>query len=124
MDLIRYYAITTVEDEYLGKCANTYDNKCILLTALRDYLSALEAQGVIRAGSSGAELDADATRAYLLEQASGNSSESVPSATRSCARRTPAAMCSFSCMARCWMPWKISTSFCRRSKEGTQCLIS
>lgn len=75
VDLIRYYAITTVEDEYLGKCANTYDNKCILLTALRDYLSALEAQGVIRAGSSGAELDADATRAYLLEQASGNSSE-------------------------------------------------
>ena len=104
VDLIRYYAITTVEDEYLGKCANTYDNKCILLTALRDYLSALEAQGVIRAGSSGAELDADATR--------------------SCARRTPAAMCSFSCTARCWMPWKISTSFCRRSKEGTQCLIS
>lgn len=75
VDLIRYYAITTVEDEYLGKCANTYDNKCILLTALRDYLSALEGQGVIRAGSSGAELDADATRAYLLEQASGNSSE-------------------------------------------------
>ncbi len=27
VDLIRYYAITTVEDEYLGKCANTYDNK-------------------------------------------------------------------------------------------------
>lgn len=24
LDLIRYYAITTVEDEYLGKCANTY----------------------------------------------------------------------------------------------------
>lgn len=41
----------------------------------RAYLSALEAQGVIRAGSSGAELDADTTRAYLLEQASGNSSE-------------------------------------------------
>ena len=69
------YAITTVEDEYLGKCANTYDNKCILLTALRDYLSALEGQGVIRAGSSGAELDAAASRACLLEQASGNSSE-------------------------------------------------
>ena len=38
IDLIRYYAMTAVEDEYLGKCANSYDNKCILLTAVRDYL--------------------------------------------------------------------------------------
>lgn len=77
VDLIRYYAITTVEDEYLGKCANAYDNKCILLTALRDYLSALEDQGVIRAGSSDAELDADATRTYLLGQAAGDAAETA-----------------------------------------------
>lgn len=69
VDLIRYYCITTVEDEYLGKCGNTYDNKCILLTALRDYLSDLEAQSVLVAGSSSAELDAEAIRAYLLKAA-------------------------------------------------------
>lgn len=69
VDLIRYYAITTVEDEYLGKCANTYDNKCILLTALSEYLDTLEAQSVLVDGSSNVELDAEATRAFLLEQA-------------------------------------------------------
>jgi len=69
VDLIRYYAITTVEDEYLGKCANSYDNKCILLTAFSDFLGSLEAQGVLAADSSGAELDAETTRTYLLEEA-------------------------------------------------------
>jgi hypothetical protein len=75
VDLIRYYAVTTVEDEYLGKCANTYDNKCILLTSLRDYLSTLEVQGVMLSGSSGAELDADAIRTYLLKENSDDSTE-------------------------------------------------
>ncbi len=69
VDLIRYYAITTVEDQYLGKCANSYDNKCILLTAFRDFLDALEGQDILQSGSSGVELDAEATRNYLLEQA-------------------------------------------------------
>jgi len=70
IDLIRYYAMTAVEDEYLGKCANSYDNKCILLTAVRDYLKQLEDSNVLKAGSSGAKLDADAARAYLVKQAS------------------------------------------------------
>lgn len=69
VDLIRYHAISTVEDEYLGKCANTYDNKCILLTALGDYLKVLESRNVLQAGSSGAALDAAATRSYLITQA-------------------------------------------------------
>lgn len=69
VDLIRYHAISTVEDEYLGKCANTYDNKCILLTALGDYLKVLESRDVLQAGSSSVMLDAAATRSYLLTQA-------------------------------------------------------
>lgn len=69
VDLIRYYAVTTVEDEYLGKCANTYDNKCILLTALTDYLKVLEDRDVLQTGSSSAALDAAATRKYLIEAA-------------------------------------------------------
>ena len=72
VDLIRYHAISTVEDEYLGKCANTYDNKCILLTALGDYLKVLEGRDVLQVGSSGAELDAAATRSYLIAQAGGD----------------------------------------------------
>ena len=71
VDLIRYYAVTTVEDEYLGKCANSYDNKCVLISAFADFFATLEARGVLKEGSGGAELDAGAIRAYLLENASG-----------------------------------------------------
>lgn len=70
VDLIRYYALTTIEDNYQGKCSNTYDNKCILLTALRSYLKTLEDGDVLLEKSSGAELDAAAIRAFLIEQAS------------------------------------------------------
>lgn len=56
VDLIRYYALTTIEDNYQGKCSNTYDNKCILLTALRGYLKELENGDVLLEKSSGAEL--------------------------------------------------------------------
>ena len=69
VDLIRYHAISTMEDEYLGKCANTYDNKCILISALGDYLKVLEGRDVLQAGSSSVMLDAAATRSYLLTQA-------------------------------------------------------
>ena len=77
LDLIRYYAVTTIEDQYLGRCANSYDNKCILLTALRDYLITLEGAGVLEKGSSGAELDDKVIRAWLIEQATqaGDSAE-------------------------------------------------
>lgn len=70
VDLIRYYALTTIEDNYQGKCSNTYDNKCILLTALRSYLKTLEDGDVLLEKSSGAELDAAAIRAFLIEQVS------------------------------------------------------
>lgn len=69
MDLIRYYAVTAVEDDYLGRCANSYDNKCILLTAMRDYLAGLESSSVLEGGSSGAELDSAAIRTYLMNAA-------------------------------------------------------
>ena len=72
VDLIRYHAVSTVEDEYLGQCANTYDNKCILLVALGDYLKTLEGRDVLRAGSSSVELDAAATRKYLIGAAGGD----------------------------------------------------
>ena len=68
VDLIRYYAVSTIEEDYLGKCANSYDNKCVLLTALRAYLTALEDGEVLEAGSGGVEIDVAAQRAWLKEQ--------------------------------------------------------
>lgn len=67
IDLIHYYAITTADDEYRGQCANTYDNKCVLISALKDYLKALEPD-LLAEGTSNAEIDLEATRAYLKEQ--------------------------------------------------------
>ena len=69
MDLITYYLRTTIEDEYIGMYANTYDNKCVLVTAITDYFHYLEAAGVLEQGLSGAEIDVEAQRRWL--QASG-----------------------------------------------------
>jgi len=68
VDLIRYYAVTTVEDEYIGKYYNSYDNKCLLLTAVRAFLGTLEDEGVLEKGSSNAEVDVTAQRKWLQEQ--------------------------------------------------------
>lgn len=68
MDLITYYLRTTIQDEYLGRYANTYDNKCILLTAITEYLSYLEGQGVLSAGESWAEIDLEAQEAWMKAQ--------------------------------------------------------
>lgn len=75
IDLIRYYAVSSVEDDYFGKCANTYDDKCVLLLALQDYLKSLEDSKVLESGSSGAVLDADATRKYLITAAGDDATE-------------------------------------------------
>lgn len=68
MDLITYYARMTIEDEYLGKCANTYDNKCLLVSAIDSYHKVLEAEGVLQAGRSTAEIDLEAQESWLKEQ--------------------------------------------------------
>ena len=75
IDLIRYYAVSSVEDDYFGKCANTYDDKCVLLLAMQDYLKSLENSKVLESGSSGAVLDADATRKYLITAAGDDATE-------------------------------------------------
>lgn len=67
IDLINYYAVTTADDEYRGQCANNYDNKCLLIAALRTFLQDLEPD-VLAEGTSGADIDLEATRAYLIEE--------------------------------------------------------
>lgn len=53
------------------------DNKCILLVAFSDFFTSLEAQNVVQSGTSGAELDAEAIREFLLTEAeeAGNTAE-------------------------------------------------
>ena len=53
MDLLTYYLRTTIQDEYVGRYANTYDNKCILVTAIQTFLAELEGQGCSPRGELG-----------------------------------------------------------------------
>jgi len=47
LDMIQNDIRLTVQDNYIGKYANTYDNKCLLITAITDYLRSLARDGLI-----------------------------------------------------------------------------
>lgn len=63
MDMIHDDLTKTIQDSYLGKYANSYDNKCILLTAISGYFKQLLVDGLISQYS--VELDSEATKIYL-----------------------------------------------------------
>lgn len=68
LDLLTYYLRTTIQGEYLGHYQNTYDNKCLLLTAIRAYFTYLESVGVLNPGESWAEIDVEAQERWLKAQ--------------------------------------------------------
>ena len=68
LDLIVRNAKLVVEDSYIGRMSNSYDNKLLLVSALQEFLTDLEAQGVLQTGSSHVELDLDKQKAWLKEQ--------------------------------------------------------
>ncbi len=63
MDMIYDDIAKTAEDSYLGKFSNSYDNKCLLMSAIGGYFEQLLLDGII----SGAmvEIDNASQRAYL-----------------------------------------------------------
>lgn len=63
MDMINDDIVKTAQDSYLGKYANAYSNKCLLITAISSYFAQLKRDGIISSYSIG--LDADAIRIYL-----------------------------------------------------------
>ena len=65
MDMIQTDIRTTAQDSYIGKYANSYDNKCLLVTAIKGYLVGLEQSGILQAGSSSVGIDLAAQEAYL-----------------------------------------------------------
>ena len=68
MDLLTYYLRTTIQDQYVGRYANTYDNKCVLVTAIQTFLAELEGQGVLSSGESWAEIDLEAQEKWMRSQ--------------------------------------------------------
>lgn len=65
MDMIQDDITITVQDNYIGKYPNTYDNKCLLITAINEYFNELVRSGVIQSGLC--EIDIQAQRKYLEE---------------------------------------------------------
>lgn len=67
MDLIYTDIKSVIEDGYIGKLSNTYDNKIKLIVALQSYLEILEKDGLINKGWS-IEIDMDAQKKYLASK--------------------------------------------------------
>lgn len=65
VDMIKNDIKMTAQDNYIGKYANSYDNKCLLITAIGGYFTQLELEGILQPGSSVVEIDMDAQEAYL-----------------------------------------------------------
>ena len=63
MDMIHDDITKTAQDSYLGKYANSYSNKCLLLSAINSYFAQLNADGIV--SSYSVTLDAEAIRIYL-----------------------------------------------------------
>lgn len=63
MDMIADDIRTTAEDNYIGKYANTYDNKCLLLSAIGNYFRGLVDDDVL--ASYSINIDVEANKKYL-----------------------------------------------------------
>lgn len=66
MDMIADDIRQTAEDSYLGKYANSYDNKCLLIMAINGYFRQLVTDGVLSGGS--ASIDVEGTRTYWMSK--------------------------------------------------------
>lgn len=66
MDMMRDDIHSTLEDSYVGKYANSYDNKCLLITAINAYFNELIRTGLLASGYC--EIDLAAQRNYLQSQ--------------------------------------------------------
>lgn len=65
MDLMTNDIRQTCHKSYIGKYANSYDNKCILMTAIEGYLDQLVLDGLIERNTVKVEIDMEAQKAYL-----------------------------------------------------------
>ena len=63
MDRISQDIRTTAEDSYIGKYTNTYDNKCLLVTAINGYFDTLVRDSLLSSGHC--EIDVAANRTYI-----------------------------------------------------------
>ncbi len=63
--LVDFYANQAIDQGYMGKVINSYDNRCLLMVELKLMFQKLEGQGIFLPGTSGAEIDIEAQRKYM-----------------------------------------------------------
>lgn len=68
VDMIGRDIRRTCEDSYIGKYPNSYDSKCLLITAILNYFEGLERSGILQAGASTVQIDRAAHETWLTEQ--------------------------------------------------------
>lgn len=66
MDMIHDDIKRTGHDSYIGKYANSYDNRCLLITAIQGYFQQLENEGLLERNQNTVAVDLDATKAWLM----------------------------------------------------------
>lgn len=65
IDMIHDDICKTANDSYIGKIANSYDNKCLLITAIQGYFDQLETDGLLDRGRSAVGIDIENQLNYL-----------------------------------------------------------
>lgn len=65
MDLIADDLTTAIQDDYLGKYANSYDNKCVLISAIKMYFKQLWIDGIV-SDDFDVTFDVEAIKVYLV----------------------------------------------------------
>lgn len=65
MDMMYDDIRTTAQDHYLGKYANSYANRCLLVTAIQVYLDQLAQEGLLEQGQNTAYIDVESTKIWL-----------------------------------------------------------
>ncbi len=73
LDMIYTDLKQSIADSYIGKYANSYDNKLVLCTAVKAYLQELERNELIQKGTTVVEIDVDAQQAWLEKQGTDTS---------------------------------------------------
>ena len=67
IDMINQDIRITCEDSYIGKYSNSYDNKCLLITAIKGYFEELELNGILARGKSKVYIDLDNNKKFIFK---------------------------------------------------------
>lgn len=66
MDMIHDDIKDTANESYIGKYANSYDNKCLLISAIQGYFMQLEIDGLLERNQNDCYLNLESTAAWIL----------------------------------------------------------